>query len=206
MRGVAMEKNRLDALVDGIFAIVMTLLVMTIVVPQRETVVKEIVLSEFLRSKFHDMVNFALSFALLAIFWIEQHEQARFIRRTDRVHIWITMATLFFVALFPFTTSVVNEYPGQDLAELVFGLNLFIVAALFLAAWVWATGTRRLVDQGTSDRDIAAGRNTCVIFILIALLSVVLSQASPSITSDVFWIVPLMELSGRLVKSRLKPH
>jgi uncharacterized membrane protein len=201
-----MEKNRLDALVDGIFAIVMTLLVMTIVVPQRGSLPQEIGLPDLLRSKFREIANFALSFALLAIFWIEQHEQARFIRRTDRVHTWISMATLFFVALFPFTTSVVNEYPGQDLAELVFGSNLFIVAALFLAAWAWATGKRRLVDDGTNDRDIAAGRNTCIIFILIALFTVAMSQASPSITSDVFWIVPLMELSARLVKSRRKPH
>jgi len=199
-----MEKNRLETLIDGIFAIVMTLLVMTVVVPQRETVLQGTGFMEMLRSKFHDVANYALSFTLLAIFWIQHHEQAHFIKKTDPVHIWINIATLFFIALFPFSTSLVTEFPDQDLAEIVFGANLLMVGVLFLTNWCYATGKRRLVDDGISGADIAIGRNKCLLVISIALVSIALLQAYSPITADVFWAIPLLMLSGHLFKKRKK--
>ena len=199
-----MEKNRLETLMDGIFAIVMTLLVMTVVVPQRETVLHDTGFMEMLKLKVHDIVNYALSFALLAILWIQHHEQAHFIKRTDPTHIGINIVTLFFIALFPFSTSLVTEFPEQNSAEIVFGANLFIVGVLFWVNWCYATGKRRLVDSGMSDSDIAFGRNKCVFFIGIAMLSIILSQANPLITADVFWIIPLIVLSQHLFKRKAK--
>lgn len=196
-----MEKNRLETLVDGIFAIVMTLLVMTVVVPQRETVLQSTGFMEMVRSKIHDIVNYALSFALLAIFWMQHHEQAHFIKRTDATHIWINVLTLFFVALFPFSTSLVTEFPDQNFAEIVFGTNLFAVGVLFLSNWLYATNKRRLVDEAISHSDIVLGRNKCIFFICIALISIALSQV-PLLSSDVFWVVPLLVISGHLFKKK----
>lgn len=199
-----MEKNRLETLIDGIFAIVMTLLVMTVVVPQRETVIHGIGFTEMLRSKFHDVANYALSFTLLAIFWIQHHEQAHFIKRTDPAHIWINIAMLFFIALFPFSTSLVTEFPEKDLAEIVFGTNLLAVGVLFLANWSYATGKRHLVDDGISDTDVAFGRNKCIFFIGIAVISIILLQVFSTISTDVFWVIPLLVLSGHLFKKKIK--
>jgi uncharacterized membrane protein len=199
-----MEKNRLETLVDGIFAIVMTLLVMTVVVPQRETVLHDTGFMPMLQMKIHDIVNYALSFALLAIFWSQHHEQAHFIKRTNRTHVWINIVTMFFIALFPFSTSLVTEFPEQNPAEIVFGANLFIVGLLFLVNWSYATRKRHLVDEGISDADIAFGRNKCVFFICIAVISIALSQAHPLISADVFWIIPLMVLSEHLFKKKIK--
>jgi len=199
-----MEKNRLETLIDGIFAIVMTLLVMTVVVPQRETVIQGTGFMGMMRLKVHDIVNYALSFALLAIFWNQHHEQAHFIKRTNLTHIWINLVMLFFVALFPFSTSLVTEFPEQDLAEAMFGLNLFIVGALFLINWIYATKNRRLVDEGMSDPNIAFGRNKCIFFMGVALISILLSQAHPLISADIFWIIPLLVLSEHWCKKKMK--
>ena len=199
-----MEKNRLETLVDGIFAIVMTLLVMTVVVPQRETVLHDSGFMAMLRLKIHDIVNYALSFALLAIFWNQHHEQAHFIKRTDPAHIWINIVTMFFIALFPFSTSLVTEFPEQNLAEIVFGANLFIVGALFWVNWSYATRKRRLVDAEMSETDISFGRNKCLFFICVAAVSIILSQACPGISADVFWVIPLLVLSGQLFKRKTK--
>jgi uncharacterized membrane protein len=199
-----MEKNRLETLVDGIFAIVMTLLVMTVVVPQRETVMHGEGFGVMMRLKLHDIVNYALSFALLAIFWIQHHEQAHFIKRTDRTHIWINILMLFFIALFPFSTSLVSEFPDQDLAEIVFGANLFMVGMLVLINWTYATGKHRLVDPEMGAPDIAFGRNKCVFFMGVAAASIFLSQAHPLISADIFWIVPLLVLFEHLLRRKTK--
>lgn len=199
-----MEKNRLETLVDGIFAIVMTLLVMTVVVPQRHTVLHDTGFLPMLQMKVHDVINYALSFALLAIFWNQHHEQAHFIKRTDPVHIWINMVTMFFIALFPFSTSLVTEFPEQSLAELVFGANFFIVGVLFWANWSYATRKRHLIDEGLSDAEIVFGKNKCVFFICVALISIILSQAHPLISADVFWIIPLWVFFEHLFRKKTK--
>ena len=199
-----MEKNRLETLVDGIFAIVMTILVMTVVVPQRETVLHDTGFMGMVYLKIHDIINYALSFTLLAIFWIQHHEQAHFIKRTDSVHVWINIVMLFFVALFPFSTSLVSEFPDENLAEIVFGTNLFIVGVLFLANWIYATRHRHLVDEGMSEQDIVFGRNKCFFFIGVAAISIYLSQAHPLISADIFWAIPFMMLSVYWLKRKKK--
>ncbi|MFH0984837.1 MAG: TMEM175 family protein [Candidatus Omnitrophota bacterium] len=199
-----MEKNRIETLVDGIFAIVMTLLVMTVVVPQRETVIHGEGFMMMMRLKIHDIVNYALSFALLAIFWIQHHEQAHFIKRTDRAHIWINILMLFFIALFPFSTSLVTEFPDQDLAEILFGANLFIVGLLFLVNWTYATGGHRLVDPEIGGSNVAFGRNKCLLFMGVAAVAMILSQVNPWISADIFWIIPLLALFEHFFRRKAK--
>jgi uncharacterized membrane protein len=181
-----MEKNRLETLVDGIFAIVMTLLVMNVVVPHREEVLNNIGFMQLLKLRLHDIVNYALSFCLLAIFWIQHHKQAHFIKRTNAVHIWINISSMFFLALIPFSTSLVTEFPEEDIAELVFGLNLMIIGVFFMFNWLYATKNKRLVDQNISERELGMGRNSCIIFIVVAVISIILSQIHPAVSSDIF--------------------
>ncbi|MDP2913723.1 MAG: TMEM175 family protein [Candidatus Omnitrophota bacterium] len=199
-----MNKNRLEALVDGIFAIVMTLLVMTVMVPQRQAVLTDIGFEAMMCSRFHDIFNYALSFILLAIFWIQHHEQSHFIRQTDRTHIWINIFTLLFIALFPFSTSLVNEFPERDAAELLFGVNMLIVGILFYVNWAYATKDRHLVDGGITDAQIAVGRNKCRFFLAIAVTAIILSQAHPSISADVFWLIPAMAVFESFFRNRAK--
>lgn len=199
-----MNKNRLETLADGIFAIVMTLLVMTVVVPQRGAVIKEIGFEAMILSKLHDIANYALSFILLAILWVEHHEQSHFIKRTDRLHIWINIFALLFIALFPFSTSLVNEFPEKNVAELIFGFNLFMVGILFYINWDYATKDRHLVEDGVSNEEIAIMRRRCKFIIMIAAIAIILSQAHPAISADVFWLIPFTMLMERIFKKQEK--
>jgi uncharacterized membrane protein len=97
-----------------------------------------------------------------------------------------------FVALFPFTTSLVNEFPEKDAAEIIFGMNMLIVSVLFLFNWIYATHKRHLVDGAISDENITIGRNKCLFFIFVAAAAIALSQVHPSISADIYWIIPLL--------------
>ena len=199
-----MNKERLETLVDGVFAIVMTLLVMSLVVPQRGEVIRDLGFDVLIRNRLHDIANYALSFILLAIFWVQHHEQSHFIKQTNRIHIWINIFALMFIALFPFCTSLVNEFPEKDAAELIFGFNMLTVAILFYVNWAYATKKRHLVDSGISDGEIAIGRNKCLFFLTIAVLAIILSQAHPLITADVFWLIPVMVFCEHIFKKPVK--
>src|SRR4030065_989192 len=108
--------RRIEALADGIFAISMTLLVLTLTLP--DMMDTKLNLSQLLAEQWPKFFNYALSFFLLAIFWIVHHQQFHYIRRTDRTHIWINIGILMFVALVPFTTDVAGDYSGRTIAAL----------------------------------------------------------------------------------------
>lgn len=199
---IFMSKERLEALVDGIFAIVMTLLVMAVVVPQRHEVLVKIGFETMLMSRLHNIANYALSFILLAIFWVQHHEQSHFIKRTNHTHIWINVFILLFVALFPFSTSLVSEFPDKDLAEMFFGLNMFIVGLLFYVNWIYATKNRHLVDDTATDGIIATGMNKCRFFLAISTIAILLSQSHPRISADIFWLIPVTAVFEYMTKKR----
>src|SRR4030065_2930725 len=158
---VVLTTRRIEALADGIFAISMTLLVLTLTLP--DMMDTKLSLSQLLAEQWPKFFNYALSFLLLAVFWMVHHQQFHVIRRTDRIHVWINIGILMFVALMPFSTDVVGDYSGETLAELVFSGNLMILGLLFLLNWWYGCRDQRLVDPDLDRETIIKGiRRSCV--------------------------------------------
>ncbi|NAS89798.1 hypothetical protein C4E24_08740 [ANME-1 cluster archaeon AG-394-G21] len=88
--GLGMTTHRIENLADGIFSIAMTLLVLSLTLLEARTdLTLTVELQDLLFGQTHKFFNYALSFILLAIFWIIQHDQFHFIKRTDRIHLWL---------------------------------------------------------------------------------------------------------------------
>ncbi|MFC2050634.1 TMEM175 family protein [Chloroflexota bacterium] len=184
--------RRIEALADGIFAIAMTLLVLTLTLPDMAET--KLDLSQLLADQWPKFFNYALSFVLLAIFWIVHHQQFHVIRRTDRGHIWINIGILMFVALMPFSTDVAGDYSGETLAELLFSANLMILGLLFLLNWWYSCRNHRLVDPDLDRETIAGGiRRNCVIPV-VAAISMVLSFFIPRWGLTAYMLIPIIQL------------
>jgi uncharacterized membrane protein len=189
---VPLNTRRLEALTDGIFAFAMTLLVLTLTLP--DATQTKLNLSELLSAQWPKFFNYALSFALLAVFWIVHHQQFHFIRRTDRRHLWINIAILMFVALVPFTTDVAGDYSNQTIAELLFSGNLLILGLLFLLNWVYACGNHRLVDADLSRKAIFRGTIRNCITPVVATISMIVALFIPRWGLTVYLLIPIIEL------------
>jgi uncharacterized membrane protein len=184
--------RRIEALADGIFAIAMTLLVLTLTLP--DATQTELSLSQLLADQWPKFFNYALSFLLLAIFWIVHHQQFHVIRRTDRRHVWINIGILMFVALMPFSTDVVGNYEHETLAELLFSANLLVLGLLFLLNWWYACWNHRLVDPDLDRETIVGGiRRNCVTPV-VAAISMVLSLFVPRWGLMVYMLIPFIHL------------
>jgi uncharacterized membrane protein len=184
--------RRIEALADGIFAIAMTLLVLTLTLP--DMTVTKLSLSQLLAEQWPKFFNYALSFVLLAIFWMVHHQQFHVIRRTDRWHVWINVGILMFVALMPFSTDVVGDYSHQTLAELVFSANLMILGLLFLLNWWYACRDHRLVDPDLDVETIFRGIRRNSITPVIAAISMVLSVFMPGWGLWVYILIPIIQM------------
>jgi uncharacterized membrane protein len=188
----ALTTRRIEALADGIFAIAMTLLVLTLTLP--DATQTKLNLSQLLADQWPKFFNYALSFLLLAVFWMVHHQQFHVIRRTDRGHIWINIGILMFVALMPFSTDVTGSYSHETLAEILFSANLLILGLLFLLNWWYACRNHRLVDPDLSRETIISGiRRNCVTPV-VAAISMVLSLFIPRWGLTVYMLIPFVHL------------
>lgn len=121
--------KRIETLVDGVFAIAMTLLVLGITVPSIVNPT-EAGLYQALINLLPNFYSYFISFILLAVFWRINHTQFNRIKRADGTLLWITIIWLLFVALVPFSAFFVGEYGNFQIPNIFFDLNLFVIGFL----------------------------------------------------------------------------
>lgn len=129
------SKTRLEALVDGIFAIAMTLLVLGITPPKVQESDATAVLPGAIEGLIPEVFLFIIAFLVLALFWLGHHRQFHFVHRVDPVLLWINILILIAIVFVPFSTNVAGDYPEVFDAVLLFHGNMFIVGVLFLFQW-----------------------------------------------------------------------
>ena len=115
------DPSRVLALTDGVYAIIITLLVLDIHVPTLEahetlgTAISEV------RPSF---ISFTIAFIVAAMQWVGHRDLFTLIRDTDRGIVWLSLLTLFTACLLPFGSALLSRYHQDPLALRMFGLIL----------------------------------------------------------------------------------
>jgi len=141
---------RTEAFSDGVFAIVITLLILEIKVPDPHSIPAGQVAQELphrlweLKAMF---IAYVLSFFIVGTFWVAHHNVFKLIRRTDRMFMWLNLALLMCVAFIPFPTALIGEYVNQPIAIVVYGLTVTARSIMLVLLWNYATANHRLVDS-----------------------------------------------------------
>ena len=120
-----MNKNRLETLSDGVFAIVMTILVIEFRLP--ESTLGMPLLTELQRLT-PSFLAYGVSFVALDMFWVSHNALFHiFTKNVNRVMIQINMVYLALMAFIPFSTHMLGKYTHTELAVVLYGLNLFLL-------------------------------------------------------------------------------
>ncbi|MCX5997354.1 MAG: TMEM175 family protein [Chloroflexi bacterium] len=183
--------KRIEALADGIFAIAMTLLVLNLSFPLVESSPQSLL--KMLSGQVADFLSYGLSFILLAIFWIMHHQQFHYIQSTDSKHLWINIFILMFVALVPFSTSIIGDYGVNMIADVFFSSNILIIGFLFLINWVYATGKCRLVSLDLDRQIIVRTVWRISVIPIVSLLAIIVSLFSPFGSVWLFILIPIIQ-------------
>jgi len=152
-----LEKNRIEALTDGIYAIVLTLSVLMIGTGLYSGTVDSSAFYSVLNESIPQIFNYALSFLLLSIFWVVHHRQMNTISHVDSIYIWLNMVSLFFITLVPFTTNLNNDYTEYPLAVAIYAGNILLISLSYTISWFYATRGRRLVAADLPETSINNG-------------------------------------------------
>ncbi|MGA9079648.1 MAG: TMEM175 family protein [Halobacteriota archaeon] len=138
--------GRIETLTDGIFAIAMTLLVLSIEVPTLTGVVTPLVFRAYVTSILPQIFIYVISFILLAVFWMNHHI-FYIIKHTNTTLLWINILWLMSIAIVPFSTSIIGKYGQFQLAQLIFDVNMLIIGLLWYANWYYASKKGFVVEK-----------------------------------------------------------
>ena len=129
--------HRIEALSDGVFAIVMTLLVLDIRIPVG-MLTTEVDLWNALMHTVPKILTYVLSFSLAGQFWAVFMNQFNYIHTSDRNGNIIAVFYFLFVSLLPFSTSFLSEHLWSKIAVGFYVFNIFFIVLLATLHWIYS--------------------------------------------------------------------
>lgn len=139
-----MGKNRLEAFSDGVFAIAITLLVLTIAEPSdyRD-------LTHQLAERWPSLAAYVVSFIVIGIMWVNHHSIFDRFASVDRNLVYLNHLLLLTVVFLPYPTGVLGEAlrqgHGARVAAVVYSITMTLNAFAWSGLWLYASSGRRLL-------------------------------------------------------------
>jgi uncharacterized membrane protein len=126
------NKNRLEAFSDGVLAIIITIMVLELKVPQRlfEQLPHTAELAD-LKPLLPIFLSYVLSFIYLGIYWNNHHHMFHTTKQVTGGILWANLHLLFWLSLFPFTTGWMGENHIAPTPTAVYGFVLLMAAIAY---------------------------------------------------------------------------
>ncbi len=157
------ETGRLEAFSDGVFAVAITLLVLTIKIPgvdfSTSTLPDDARLWTILLNELPMLAAYITSFATIGVMWINHHRLYTHIKRTNTILLLLNLLLLLFIVFVPIPTALVAEYlPHRDqhVAALLYTGTYVILAVCFNLLWRYASYHNRLLAKNADTRAVRA--------------------------------------------------
>lgn len=137
-----MTKSRLEAFTDGVVAIVLTVLVLNIQIPDAPTLAS-------LVSIINTLFAYIVSFIFVAVIWVNHHRMMQLANRIDYRVIWANIFWLFWLTLCPAVTSWVGRNPESFWPE-------FSYVVIYMM-WSFSYGilSKQLIQANEPDSKVA---------------------------------------------------
>ena len=179
-----MTKNRLETITDGVLAIVITIIVLELHVPETEGfsgLVESLPL----------LGAYAFTFLHVGIYWNNHHNLMHSVRKIDGAVLWANLSLLFFLSLFPFVVRWFAQAGFTTLPVAAFGTVLFLAGAcyfLLTRALIRCEGPDSLVARaiGTDRKGWLSN--------LIYAVAIAMAFVSPALAFALYVIVALIWL------------
>ena len=178
-----MRTSRLEAFSDGVLAIIITIMVLELRVPEAPTL-------HALEDSATGFLTYLLSFVYVGIYWSNHHHMFQVVEAVNGAVLWGNLHLLFWLSLFPFTTAWVDETSFARTPVVVYGLNLLLAA---IAYFVLQLAIFR-VPGGAGLREALGRDSKGKVSPLLYLTGIALAFVTPWLGVAVFTAVAVMWL------------
>lgn len=181
-----MKKGRMEAFSDGVIAILITIMVLELSVPEESTL-------EALQPLIPTLLSYALSFVFLGIYWNNHHHLLQAADQVNGRVLWANIHLLFWLSLVPFTTAWMGENEFAKWPVAMYGL------VLLLAGFAYFILSQALVAHHGQDSVLAEavsqdskGKASVVMY----LIAIPLAFVSPWLAGGLYiavaamWLIP----------------
>jgi uncharacterized membrane protein len=155
-----MNRGRVEAFSDGVFAIAITLLVLTIAQP-----VDYGHLAHQLYERWPSLAAYVVSFLVIGIMWVNHHTIFSHLRMIDREFFYLNVLLLMTIVFLPYPTEVLGEALGRGqgatTAAVFYSLVMLVNATVWAGMWLYAMAGRRLLRD---DFPESARRSSTIAF------------------------------------------
>ena len=190
-----MRSDRLEAFSDGVIAILITIMVLELHVPEGDDL-------EALHKVLPVFLAYVLSFVYLGIYWNNHHHMLQATERVTGGVLWANLHLLFWLSLFPFTTAWIGRSHLAELSTAVYGVVALMAA---LAYYLLQTMIIRAEGPGSGLKEAIGkdvkGKTSPVLYASAVGLAYVSPPASAAlyVLVALMWLVPDRRLESRLV-------
>ncbi len=199
MPTAVMTTNRLEAFSDGVFAVVITLLVLDLRLPAETDVLP---LMQRLWMIWPKLGAYAMTFIITGIYWVGHHGLFTLIKRVDKNLMWMNLYLLMCVSFIPFPASVMGLNPEDPVAIRFYAATLVAVGLGFLLIWGYATHCHRLIQTDLDPAIVRLAWARCGVAPLVYALAFAASWFHVWMSLTLFFALPALYI----IPSRFDPR
>jgi uncharacterized membrane protein len=191
-----MNKNRIEAFSDGVLAIIITIMILEIKVPESNTF-------DSLKPLIPVFLSYVLSFAYVGIYWNNHHHMFQAVKQINGSVLWGNLFLLFWLSLIPFATSWIGSQHFAAVPMSCYGFILFMCAVsytILLNKIIKLEGKDSLLAK-IAEKDYK-GKTSLICYLLgipLAFVSVWISGLLYFAVA-LLWIVPDMRIEKQIIK------
>ncbi len=175
---------------DAIFAFAITLMTLSIDIPDLPTNLTEPQLLNKLYVLYPQVESYIISFAVISIFWISYHQVFNYITRSHISMVYLNLLFLLLITFLSFTTSLVIEYGSYQIPYIIYCVVVILTSSLLALIWWHATKDYRLVDKDVHPLFIRGMMLNLLLVPFVFAISIVVSFFNLDI-AQYLWLVIL---------------
>lgn len=192
-----MNHSRLDQLSDGIFAIVMTILVFQIKLPAIWGPISNEGLWHEIEKLLPLLLSYVLSFALLFTYWRAHHFFISvYAKNIDSMLININGVFFMLISLVPFSASILGQFSKNEISIMIFGIHIILIGLCLYWMRRYVIYSGHIENPEISQREIRGSTVRTLAPVIFALIAIPLSFVSVKLSLTLFTLAVIFNLSS----------
>ena len=181
--------TRVLALTDGVFAIIMTLLVLELKVPNISNTA--LLYDELMQCGYKLLLYFA-SFLLAGVYWMGHRLIFSLIKEVNVTLVWLNIFFLMICSLIPFGAALLGTYPFATETLTMYGALLTMLAGWRLLMYWYVTSNKKILHAPVPPRRRRRVLSVMIFAPVMFFLSICIVPFLPGLSLFLFCVTPLM--------------
>jgi uncharacterized membrane protein len=180
--------ERVISFSDAVFAFAITLMALSIDIPDLPTHLTQSELLDKLYDLYPQFESYVISFAVIAIFWVSYHQVFNHIKGSHITMVYLNLLFLLLITLLSLSTSLVINYGTYQIPYIIYCFIVIMTSSLLATIWWHATRNKRLVDKNLHPFFIKGVLVNLMSIPIVFTISIIISFVNLDI-AQYFWLI-----------------